>query len=87
MADSPTDPLQLLAVTLVDIRATIDAQKRAVTNAQSSVEQFRHTKGKDSLGDIADCLKTIAADNRDLVDAVATADKTVKALIASVTGA
>jgi CHASE3 domain sensor protein len=86
MAGPPNDdPLELLAVTLVDIRATIDAQKRAVVHAQSSVEQFRHTKGKELLDDIVDCLQTIATDNRDLVDAVSVADAAVEALIASTT--
>ena len=85
MAEPPKDPLQLLAVTLVDIRATVDAQKRSVTHAQSSVEQFRHTKEKGSLEDIADCLKTITNDNRDLVDAITVADNALNTLIASVT--
>jgi len=86
MTDHPTDPLELLAVTLVDMRATIETQRRAVTDAQSSVEQFRHTKARDSLEDIADCLKTMADENRDFVDEVVVAENALDALIASVTG-
>jgi hypothetical protein len=61
--EASSDPhLQLLSVTVMDIRATIESMLRSVTNAQSSIEVFRHTRRKQSLDDIGDCLTRLARD-------------------------
>jgi hypothetical protein len=73
--DSRSSDLELLAVTLVDMRATVDSMKRAITHAQSSVEQFRHTKGKDSLADIADCLVELRNEEAAVAEAIAEVEK------------
>ena len=52
----------MLSVTVMDIRATIESMLRSVTNAQSSIELFRHTRRKEALDDIGDCLTRIARD-------------------------
>jgi hypothetical protein len=53
------DALELLAVSLMDLRATTESMRRSVTNAQSSIEQYRHTRAADRLADIADCLQQL----------------------------
>ena len=76
-----SDHLEVLAVMLVDIRAAVDAQKRAVTNAQASIEQFRHTRAKASLDDIAESLKHLSDDGRAVTEAAAEADTTLRAIV------
>ena len=75
------DRLDVLAVMLVDIRATVDAQKRAVTNAQASIEQFRHTRGKASLDDIAECLQQLTNDARAVIEGASDAHDTMHAIM------
>ena len=76
-----SDHLEVLAVMLVDIRAAVDAQKRAITNAQASIEQFRHTHAKASLDDIAESLKQLSEDGRAVTEAAAEADTTLRAIV------
>jgi uncharacterized phage infection (PIP) family protein YhgE len=76
-----SDHLEVLAVMLVDIRAAVDAQKRAVTNAQASIEQFRHTRAKASLDDILESLKHLSDDGRAVTEAAAEADTTLRAIV------
>jgi uncharacterized phage infection (PIP) family protein YhgE len=81
MTLNQADHLEVLAVTLVDIRAAVDAQKRAVTNAQASIEQFRHTRAKASLDDIAGSLKHLSDDGRAVAEAAAEADSSLRAIV------
>jgi hypothetical protein len=66
----PSQPTQLdiLAVTLVDLRATIDAQKRCIVSAQASAEEFRAGGSRASLDDIADTLAQLDEHARALND-------------------
>jgi hypothetical protein len=59
VADS--NDLELLSVLMMDIRAAWESMRRSVTNAQSSIEQFRHTRDKAQLDDISNCLQQITA--------------------------
>jgi hypothetical protein len=72
--------LELLAVTLVDIRASIDAMKRSVTNAQSSVEQFRHTQNQEQIEDIADCFVNLTREAAEVTEAITSAGPQIDAL-------
>lgn len=76
-----SDHLEVLAVMLVDIRAAVDAQKRAITNAQASIEQFRHTRATASLDDIAESLKQLSEDGRAVTEAAAEADTSLHAIM------
>lgn len=73
--------LEILAVILVDIRATVDSMKRSVTSAQASVEQFRHTQARASLDDIADCLSELRTESATIIDSVAEAEAPLRALL------
>ena len=79
VADSAND-LEMLAVTLVDLRATIDSMKRSVTNAQSSVEQFRHTQNQDQIRDIANCFATLKSEVSTVTETLSTAEPQLEAL-------
>jgi hypothetical protein len=81
MTLNQADHLEVLAVMLVDIRAAVDAQKRAVTNAQASIEQFRHARAKASLDDIAESLNHMSEDGRAVTEAAAEADSTLRAIV------
>ena len=70
----------MLAVSLVDLRATIDSMKRSVTNAQSSVEQFRHTQSQDQIDDIANCFVSLTREAGTVNEAVAVATPQLEAL-------
>jgi hypothetical protein len=70
----------MLAVSLVDLRATIDSMKRSVTNAQSSVEQFRHTGSQDQIDDIAKCFASLTREAGTVTEAVAVAEPQLEVL-------
>ena len=76
------DALELLSVTFMDIRATVDSMRRSVTSAQSSIEQYRHTKAKDRLEDIADCLAQLTQEVVVLEESIKHAKKDVEGLLA-----
>jgi len=80
MDDDGENHLELLAVVLVDLRATADAMKRSITNAQSSVEQYRHTHQPELLGDIADCLDHLKREGGGLADGLIEAIKPLQQL-------
>lgn len=80
MTINQPDQLEVVAVMLVDIRATVDAQKRAVANAQASIEQFRHTRGTALLDDVAACLEQVANDARAVIEAAADAHPILDAI-------
>ena len=78
---SPGDPFEALAVALVDLRATSGAIRRAVTNAQASVEQHRHKPNQETLADIADCLEHIAKDAQAVIEVTDDAKKALQDVI------
>jgi hypothetical protein len=78
--------LEILAVILVDLRATIDSMKRSVTNAQSSVEQFRHTQNEAQLTDIASCLDSLKQEVVTITETVSSAEPQLAALRANADG-
>jgi hypothetical protein len=80
MAASNPARIELLAVMLVDLRATIDAEKRAVVSAQASAEEFRIGRDHQSLGDIADTLAQLSEQARVLSDGLDEARKVLKAI-------
>lgn len=59
---------------MVDARATVESMRRSVTNAQSSIEQFRHTRDKAQLDDIRDCLNRIRQECADVIESVTEAN-------------
>ena len=79
LAERPTD-LEILAVSLVDLRATLDSMRRAVTNAQASVEQFRHTRNQDQIDDIASCFVKLTNEACTVTESVAQAEPQLAAL-------
>jgi hypothetical protein len=72
--------LELLAVLMMDVRATVESMRRSVTNAQSSIEQMRHTHNKAQLDDIRDCLKEITNECDVVIESVSEAKKPLAAL-------
>ncbi len=78
---SETD-LEILAVTLMDLRATTEAMLRAVTAAQASIEQYRHTKAAERLGDIRFRLGELAGDGSAVAESAAEAARTIDAMLA-----
>ena len=68
MASTQPDRIELLAVMLVDLRATIDAQKRSVVSAQASVEEYRVRGDRASLDDIGESLAQLADQIRMLTE-------------------
>ena len=75
------DPkLELLAVTVMDIRVMTDALRRSVTNAQSSIEQFRHAPDRKRLEDISSCLVAMLTESRTLIESAEQAQDVVLAL-------
>ena len=65
---------------LVDLRATVDAEKRAVVSAQASAEEFRLARDHQSLGDIANTLAQLTEQARVLSDGIDEARKVLKAI-------
>lgn len=74
MAKSPDD-LELLAVLMMDVRATVESMRRSVTNAQSSIEQLRHTYAATQVADIKDCLEQILKEAAAITDTTTEAKK------------
>ena len=75
------ETIELLSVTFMDIRATVESMRRSVTGAQSSIEQYRHTQGKDRLVDIADCLAQLALEAVALEESMKNANKDLEGLL------
>jgi hypothetical protein len=86
VAEPRDHDLQLLAVLMMDVRATVDSMRRSITNTQSSIEQFRHTHSKEQIDDVQKCLEQLTDDCRVITEAVAEARKPLKNLQA-LTGA
>ena len=80
MAESPDDDLELLAVLMMDVRATVDSMRRSITNTQSSIEQFRHTHRKEQIDDVQKCLEQLTDECRVITEAIAEAKKPLKKL-------
>lgn len=78
---------EIVAVALVDMRATVEAIRRNLTSAQSSVEQHRHIRSKATLADIDDCITDLTHNARALTDIAADARKAVDAVIIGIMGA
>jgi phage-related protein len=81
MASAPDAELEILAVTLVDMRATTDSIKRSIVHAQSSIEQYRHTQSRAMLKDIESCLIEIRDSYKFLPQAATDADEALRALL------
>ena len=64
----------------MDLRATTEAMRRTITNAQSSIEQFRHTHAADRLDDINDCLTQLRAEVTTLSGVMPQADEALQNL-------
>ena len=79
MAD---DALELLSVTFMDVRATVESMRRSVTGAQSSIEQYRHTKERHRLLDIQDCIAELVQECVALEESVKHATKDLESLLA-----
>lgn len=73
--------LELLATTLMDIRATVDSMRRSLTNAQSSIEQYRHTRSKDVLSDVSNCLEYLTDEGSGVSEAIAEATRAIQVLL------
>ena len=85
MSDHPptqtNEDLELLAVNLMDIRSMTESLRRSITNAQSSVEQFRHRPDQKLLIDIADCLRAIRTEVGFALESADEAQKPLDALL------
>ena len=68
MASGQPDRIDMLAVMLVDLRASIDAQKRCVVSAQASAEEYRAGRDHQSLDDIAHALAQMTEQARAVAD-------------------
>jgi len=76
------DPeLEMLALTLMDLRATTESMRRSVTNAQASVEQYRHIQSSDRLADIADCLSHLRREAGVAIESTGHAERSVGTLL------
>ena len=73
--------LEILAVTLMDIRSTIESMRRSVTNAQSSIEQCRHKPTEKILNDIGDCLVQLKKESATVTESANAGADTLQALI------
>ena len=78
MAD---DSLELLALNFMDIRTTVESMRRSVTGAQSSIEQYRHTQGKERLLDIEDCLTQLTREVFVVEESLQHANRYLRALL------
>ena len=78
MASPQPNQIDLLAVMLVDLRATIDAQKRLIVTAQASTEEYRVRVGRESLDDIGDSLAQLTEQMRVLSDGLNEARKVLR---------
>jgi hypothetical protein len=83
MADTPSD-LEVLAVLMMDVRATVESMRRSITNTQASLEQFRHTRSKTQLEDIKDCLEQLVEECTIVTEAATEARKPIAKLEAVV---
>ena len=60
---------------MMDVRATVESMRRSVTNAQSSIEQLRHTYAATQVADIKDCLEQILKEAGAITDTTTEAKK------------
>ena len=81
---SDRDQLELLSVILMDVRSTIESMRRSITNAQSSIEQCRHTTAASTLRDISSCLSQLRQEARTVTESADAADEPLQALAQSV---
>lgn len=66
------DDLELLSVTLMDIRATVESMRRSVTNAHADIERLRHGVKPDVVDDLRRCIDAITKEAGIVNEAVAT---------------
>jgi len=85
MESPQPDRIDLLAVMLVDLRATVDAEKRAIVNAQASAEEYRVARDRQSLTDISEALGQLNDHVRMLSDGLKEATKVLRAVRAGAT--
>lgn len=52
--------LELLALTLMDVLATVQSMRRTVTNAQAGIERLRHGRSNELLDDLKRCLTQLS---------------------------
>jgi len=78
MASLQPERIELLAVMLVDLRATIDAQKRCIVSAQASAEEYRAVHDPRSLDDIADALAQLTEQTRAVSNGLKEAGKVLR---------
>lgn len=64
---------------LVDLRATVEAEKRAIVNAQASAEEYRIGRDRQSLTDIGESLARLTEHARMLTDGLKEANKVLQA--------
>ena len=78
MAAPQPDQIDLVAVMLLDLRATSDAQKRCIASAQASAEEYRVGRDPRSLDDIGDALAKAAEQARVLADGLVEVRKVLR---------
>ena len=62
------DPLVMFAAALTELRATGDAIRRAIRNAQLGMEQYQETEAAEALDDIHRWLDEMLTDARTVID-------------------
>jgi hypothetical protein len=70
-----------LAVILIDIRASVDALRRMIIQAQSRLERFRDGREPGYLDDVAVSLAQVTRQTDDLIDQTRDADKVLHVLM------
>ena len=78
MATPQPDQIDLVAVMLLDVRATSDAQKRCIASAQASAEEYRVGRDPRSLDDIGDALAKAAEHTRVLAEGLTEVRKVLR---------
>ena len=75
------DRIEILAVMLVDLRATLDAQKRCIVSAQASAEEYRLDRDQQSLDDIASALTELTEQARVVADGLTEATSVLRGVL------
>jgi hypothetical protein len=72
--------LELLAATLMDIRATVESMRRTVTSAQAGIERLRHDDSRELHDDLTRCIAQLNAEAGVVTESISTCDKPLAAL-------
>ena len=75
--------LDMLSVTMMDVRATVESMRRSVTSAQADVERLRHGVDADVIADLRRCLDALATETTVVQESLATLRPHFQALQAS----